>query len=115
MAFAADAQAAVDAAFMEFGRSATFSALTRAGPPETFAAPVTVVVVPTTRDALAGGFSQTTLRADERLVTLKASEAASPKRGDKLVMDSVVYRINSDPERRDRFGLVWTIGLRSEL
>jgi hypothetical protein len=113
MTFAADAQDVVDSAFATFGRAATYEAQTAASP-ETFAAPVTVTLIPTTRNRELGGFSSTSVLADEALFEVRLTEVAAPKRHDRITMDGIKYRIHSDPMRRDRFGLVWRIGLRTE-
>lgn len=111
--FNADAQDVVDSAFATFGRAATFEAQMAASP-ETFATGVAVTLIPTTRDREIGGFSSTSILADEALFEVRLTEVAAPKRQDRITVDGVKYRIHSDPLRRDRFGLVWRIGLRTE-
>lgn len=113
MPFAEPAQRVTDAVFARNGIPATYEALTGSNP-ETFADPVDVTLLPTTRDAIVAGFNGTATITDERLFEVRVTEIAEPTKKSRVTVDGIVYRISSDPTRRDKRGLKWTIGCRKD-
>lgn len=113
MPFGEPAQRVTDAVFARNGIAATYAALTGSNP-ETFAVPIDVTLLPTTRDALVGGFNGTVTKIDEMLFEVRVSEIAALIERSRVTIDGVVYRISSAPHRRDKRGLKWTFGLRKE-
>lgn len=103
----------VDQTFATLGAPAIYEALTSPNP-EAFAAPVTVTVLPTTRDAIVAGFSGTSTITDERLFEVRVSEIAEPVRNSRMTIGGIVYRISNAPHRRDKRGLKWTFGCKKD-
>lgn len=113
MAFEDDAQSTVDAAFDSFGRAGTFQSQIKSDPP-VYAVAVPVSVIPALRDAITDGFGGTAVTVGEALFQVRGGEILQPKKGDRLVVSSIPYIVASDPQRRDRFGLVWLLGTKRE-
>lgn len=91
---------AVDAVFTHLADAATF---TPAG-----GDPVAVKVMPSQPDADLGGFGATRHRGQRRVFELRASEAATVKKGDALVVGADSLTI-TDAEVRDPDRLVWVV------
>jgi hypothetical protein len=94
---------AVDATFEAFGIGAVF---TPAG-----GEPVSVRVIARRPDAIAG-FGETRIHAETATFELRASEVASPRPDDQLIVDGQTFVVQGEPERRDPDRLVWTLDTR---
>jgi hypothetical protein len=105
------AQEIIDTVFDEFSRPGIYEANVEGGG---FAEPIDVAVLPTRRERELGAFNATSLLSGENAVEIRLTEIAAPKKGDRLTVDGVAYTILVDPLRRDRFGLVWQVGLKAE-
>lgn len=113
MTFADLAQSITDTTFETLGIAATYEALASPNP-EAFATPVTVTLLPTTRDAIVGGFNGTAAVTDEAWFEVRVSELAAPVAKSRVTVAGVIYRISSAPHRRDKRGMKWTFGCRKE-
>ena len=96
-------QGAVDATFAPFGIDALY---TPAG-----GDPVSVRVIARRPDTIVG-FSETRIHAETATFEVRASEVASPRPDDQLVVDGQTFVIQGEPERRDPDGLVWQMDVR---
>jgi hypothetical protein len=94
---------AVDATFAAFGIDAVY---TPAG-----ADPVPVRVIARRPDTIVG-FGDTRIHAETATFEVRASEVASPRPDDRLVVDGQTFVIQGEPERRDPDRLVWTVDVR---
>jgi hypothetical protein len=93
----------VDATFAPFGIDALY---TPAG-----GDPVSVRVIARRPDTIVG-FSETRIHAETATFEVRASEVASPRPDDQLVVDGQTFVIQGEPERRDPDGLVWQMDVR---
>jgi hypothetical protein len=113
MTFVDEAQATTDTTFEMLGAPAIYYA--RIGTePEIFAPALAITVLPTTRDGVVSGYTETTLISAERIFEIRVSEVAAPARNDRLVFGGITYRILEDPIRRDKRALKWTVGCKKE-
>jgi hypothetical protein len=96
-------QGAVDATFAAFGIDAIF---TPAG-----GEPVSVRVIARRPDAIVG-FGEARIHAETASFELQASEGASPRPDDQLIVDGQTFVIQGEPERRDPDRRVWTLDVR---
>ena len=96
-------QGAVDATFEAFGIDALY---TPAG-----GAPVPVRVIVRSPDTIVG-FGETRIHAETATFELRASEVASPRPDDQLIVDGQTFVVQGEPERRDPDRLVWTVDAR---
>jgi len=96
-------QGAVDATFAAFGIEAVY---TPAG-----GGPVSVRVIARRPDTIVG-FGETRIHAETATFELRASEVASPRPDDQLIVDGQTVVIQGKPERRDPDRLVWTMDVR---
>jgi len=96
-------QGAVDATFAAFGIDALYTP----GGGE----PVQVQVIAKQPDTIAG-FGETRIHAETATFEVRASEVASPRPGDQLIVGSDTFVIQGEPERRDPDRLVWTLDVR---
>jgi hypothetical protein len=55
------------------------------------------------------GFGDTRIHTDTATFELRASEVASPRPHDQLIVDGQTFVIQGEPERRDPDRLVWTL------
>jgi hypothetical protein len=94
---------AVDATFAAFGIDATY---TPAG-----GDPVPVRVIAKRPDTIVG-FGETRIHTETASFELRASEVASPRPGDQLVLDGEAFVVQGEPERRDPDRIVWTVDVR---
>jgi hypothetical protein len=94
---------AVDATFAAFGIDAVY---TPAG-----GEPVPVRVIARRPDTIVG-FGETRIHAETAIFELRASEVASPRPDDQLIVDGASFVVQSEPERRDPDRLVWTLDVR---
>ena len=97
-------QDAVDATFAAFGIDATY---TPAG-----GEPVPVRVIARRPDTIVG-FGETRIHAETATFEVRASEVASPRRGDQIMLGDEAFVVQGEPERRDPDRLVWTVDVRS--
>jgi hypothetical protein len=95
---------AVDATFAAFGIDAVY---TPAG-----GEPVSVRVIARRPDAIVG-FGDTRIHAESATFEVRASELASPRAGDQLIIGAESFVIQGEPERRDPDRLVWMLDARS--
>jgi hypothetical protein len=58
------------------------------------------------------GFGDTRIHAETGTFEVRASEVASPRPGDELIIGSDTFVIQGEPERRDPDRLVWTVDVR---
>jgi hypothetical protein len=96
-------QDAVDAAFAAFGIDAVH---TPAG-----GEPVAVRVIARRPDAIVG-FGETRIHVETATFELRASEIASPRPDDHLIVGGETFVVQGEPERRDPDGFVWTLDVR---
>jgi hypothetical protein len=94
---------AVDATFAAFGVDAAY---TPAG-----GEPVPVRVIARRPDTVAG-FGDTRIHAETATFEVRASEVASRRPGDQLIIDGQTFVVQGEPERRDPDRLVWTLDAR---
>jgi len=97
-------QDAVDATFAAFGIDATY---TPAG-----GEPVPVRVIARRPDTIVG-FGETRIHAETATFEVRASEVASPRRGDQIMLGDEAFVVQGEPERRDPDRLVRTVDVRS--
>ena len=96
-------QGAVDATFAAFGIDATYAP---AG-----GEPVSVRVIARRPDTIVG-FGETRIHAETASFEVRASEVASPRPDDQLVVDGQIFVVQGEPERRDPDRLVWSLDVR---
>ena len=96
-------EAAVDATFAAFGIDAVY---TPAG-----GDPLPVRVIARRPDTIVG-FGDTRIHAETATFEVRASEIASPRPDDQLIVDGQTFVIQGEPERRDSDRLVWTLDTR---
>jgi hypothetical protein len=96
-------QGAVHATFAAFGTDALY---TPAG-----GAPVPVRVIARRPDTIVG-FGETRIHAETATFEVRASEVASPRSGDQLVLDGETFVVQGEPARRDPNRLVWALDVR---
>jgi hypothetical protein len=96
-------QGAVDATFAAFGIDAVY---TPAG-----GEPVLVRVIVKRPDTIVG-FGETRIHTETATFEVRASEVASPRPDDQLVIEGQTLVIQGEPERRDPDRLVWTLNVR---
>ena len=94
---------AVDATFAAFGIDATYT--------PTGSDPIPVRVIARRPDTIVG-FGDTRIHAETATFELRASEVASPRSGDQLVLDGEAFVVQGEPERRDPDRIVWTVDVR---
>jgi hypothetical protein len=94
---------AVDATFAAFGIDAVY---TPAG-----GEPVSVRLTARRPDTIVG-FGDTRIHAETATFELRASEVASPRPGDQLIVDGQTFVVQGEPERRDPDRLVWSVDVR---
>ena len=94
---------AVEATFTAFGIDAVY---TPAG-----GEPVGVRVIPRRPDAIVG-FGDTRIHTETATFEVRASEVASPRSEDQLIVDGQTFVIQGEPERRDPDRLVWAVDVR---
>ena len=58
------------------------------------------------------GFGDTRIHLEMASFEVRASEIASPRPGDQLVLDGEAFVDQGEPESRDPDRLVWTVDLR---
>ena len=58
------------------------------------------------------GFGETRIHAETATFELRASEVASPRPDDQLIVDGETFVIQGEPERRDPDRLVWHVDTR---
>jgi len=96
-------QGAVDTTFAAFGVDAVY---TPAG-----GEPVSVRVIARRPDTIVG-FGETRIHAETATFEVRASEVASPRPDDQLVVEGQTLVVQGEPERRDPDRLVWTLDVR---
>jgi len=96
-------QGAVDATFAAFGVDAVY---TPAG-----GEPVPVRIIAKRQDNIVG-FGDTRIHTETATFEVRASEVASPRSEDQLIVDGQTFVIQGEPERRDPDRLVWTLDVR---
>jgi len=94
---------AVDATFAAFGIDATYT------PAGGEAVPVRMIAK---RPDTIVGFGETRIHAETATFEVRASEVASPRPNDQLIVDGQTFVIQGEPERRDPDRLVWTVDVR---
>ena len=94
---------AVDATFAGFGIDAVY---TPAG-----GEPVGVRVIARRPDTIVG-FGETRIHTETATFELRASDPASPRPGDQLIIDGQTFVVQREPERRDPDRLVWSLDVR---
>jgi hypothetical protein len=94
---------AVDATFAAFGIDAVY---TPAG-----GEPVSVRVIARRPDTIVR-FDETRIHAETATFELRASEVTRPRPGDQLTVGGDTFIVQSEPERRDPDGLLWTVDVR---
>jgi hypothetical protein len=93
-------QGAVDATFAAFGIDAIYA---RAS-----GDPLPVRVIARRPDTIVG-FGETRIHAETTTFELRASEVASPRPDDQVVVEGQTFVIQGEPERRDPDRLVWSL------
>jgi hypothetical protein len=93
----------VDATFVAFGIDAVY---TPAG-----GEPIPVRVIARRPDTIAG-FGETRIHSATATSEVRASEVASPRPGDQLIIDGQTFVVQGEPERHDPDRLVWTLDIR---
>jgi hypothetical protein len=96
-------QGAVDATFAAFKIDAAY---TPAG-----GDPVSVRVIARRPDAIVG-FGDTRIHTETAALKQRASEVASPRPDDQVIVDGQAFVVQGEPERRDPNQLVWTLDAR---
>ena len=96
-------QGAVDATFAAFGIEVLY---TPAG-----GEPASVRVIARRPDVIVG-FGETRIHAETATFEVRASEVASPRPGDQLIVGGEAFVVQGEPERRDPDRLVWSLDLR---
>jgi hypothetical protein len=96
---------AVDATFAAFGVDAAYT------PAVSVCGPVPVRVIARRPDTVAG-FGDTRIYAETATFEVRASEVASTRPGDQLIIDGQTFVVQGEPERRDPDRLVWTLDAR---
>jgi hypothetical protein len=96
-------QGAVDATFAAFGIDAVYSP---AG-----GEPLQVLVIARRPDTIVG-FGETRIHAEAATFEVRASEVASPRPGDQLMVGGETFVIQGEPERRDPDRQVWDLDMR---
>jgi hypothetical protein len=96
-------QGAVDATFTAFAINAVY---TPAG-----GEPVSVRVIAKRPDTIVG-FGETRILTETATFEVRASEVASPRPDDQLVVDGQTFVVRGEPERRDPDRLVWSLDTR---
>ena len=64
------------------------------------------------RPATIVGFGETRIHAETATFEVRASQVASPRPDDELVVDGNTFVVQGEPERRDPDRLVWSLDLR---
>jgi hypothetical protein len=93
-------EGAVDATFAAFGIDALY---TPAG-----GEPVSVRVIARRPDTIVG-FDETRIHAETASFEVRASEVASPRPDDQLIVGGETFVVQGQPERRDPDRLVWAL------
>jgi hypothetical protein len=93
-------EGAVDATFAAFGIDALY---TPAG-----GEPVSVRVIARRPDTIVG-FDETRIYAETASFEVRASEVASPRPDDQLIVGGETFVVQGQPERRDPDRLVWAL------
>jgi hypothetical protein len=96
-------QGAVDATFAAFGIDALYTPAS--------GEPVGVRVISRRPDTIVG-FGETRLHAETATFEVRASEIASPRPGDELMVGGETFIVQGEPERRDPDRLVWSLDVR---
>jgi hypothetical protein len=96
-------EGAVDATFAAFGIDAIYT-------PEG-GEQVSVRVVARRPDTIVG-FGDTRIHAETAAFEVRASEIASPRPGDQLIVDGQAFVIQGEPGRRDPNQMVWMLDAR---
>jgi len=94
---------AVDATFAAFGIDALY---TPAG-----GGPIPMRVIARRPDTIVG-FGETRIHAETATFEVRASEVASPRPGDQLIVGGEAFVVQGEPERRDSERLVWRLDVR---
>jgi hypothetical protein len=58
------------------------------------------------------GFGETRIHAETATFELRASEVATPRPDDQLIVDGQTFVLQGEPERRDPERLVWSLDVR---
>lgn len=103
---------AVAALFRDPNLSAAATYQATPDAPAPLPAPVAVRVM-TRRPDMTESFGSARAWSETTLVDLPVASVAAPLRGDRITLDGVAYRIQSEP-RRDRERLVWSLDLAPE-
>jgi hypothetical protein len=96
-------QGAVDATFIAFGIDAVY---TPAG-----GDPIEGRVIAHRPDAIVG-FDEMRVHAETAAFEVRASEVASPRPGDQLIIGGETFVVQGEPERRDPDRPVWALDTR---
>jgi hypothetical protein len=96
-------QGAVDATFAAFGTDAVY---TPAG-----GDPIPVRLIARRPDTIVG-FGETRIHAETAMFEVRASEVASPRPGDLLMVSGDTFVVQGEPERRDPDRLIWGLDVR---
>jgi hypothetical protein len=96
-------QDAVDVTFAAFGIDAAYT--------PTGGDPIPVRVIARRPDTIVG-FGETRVHAETATFEVRASEVASPRPDDQLVVDGQTFVAQGEPERRDPDRLIWTLDVR---
>jgi hypothetical protein len=96
-------QGAVDATFAAFGMDAVYT--------PAVGDPVPVRVIARRPDTIVG-FGESRIHAETATFEVRASEVASPRPADQLILGGDTFVVQGEPERRDPDRLVWTVDVR---
>jgi hypothetical protein len=94
---------AVNATFAAFGIDALYR--------PTGGEPVSVRVIARRPDTIVG-FGDARIHAETATFEVRASEVASPRPGDQLLLDGETFLVQGEPDRRDPDRLVWSLDVR---
>jgi hypothetical protein len=94
---------AVDATFAAFGIEAVYA------PAGGESVPVRVIA---RRLDTIVGFGETRIHTETAIFEVRASEVASPRPDDQLIVDGQTFVVQGEPERRDPHRLAWTLDVR---
>ena len=73
--------------------------------------PLAVRVIARRPDTIVG-FGETRILAETATFELRASEVASPRPSDQLIIAGETFVVQGEPEARDSERLVWTLDVR---